>query len=386
MRDLIIYTGNFAEPENNAAGKRVYGNSLILESIGYEVLMLGKKQNAECVSKYSEHITFKSYPQYGQIRFDKYMKYLEKIIKKKKPVCIVRYGSPCLSIFDYFLLRYAHRNGIKVVADVVDWLAADGNNIFFNCIKTLDTFLEKALFNSMSDGIIAISSYLKNYYKNKVSSIVIIPPVVAKYKPNLAKNENVVVMYAGSPFRIGSKVKNVHRIKDRLDLVVEAFYGLYKVGVDDFLFKIYGLTKEQYIQAFPTQAEPIALLNDRIIFYGKKPMNEIQDELSKCDFSILLREVTRGTSAGFPTKVVESMSCGTPMITTRTSDLVDYIVNGKNGFFVCIDDLTELINQLSSIIRLDKGILKEIKEYCYNNKQFDYTSFSLQMQYFFNNI
>ena len=388
MRKLIIYTGNFDEPECSAAGKRVFGNALILESIGYEVLMIGKKQNGELNHRkqYTDHIAFESYPQYGQIRFNRYLDYLTKRIGSKKPICIIRYGSPAISLFDYFLIRLAHRQGIKVIADVVDWLAADGSNIFFNSIKTIDTFLEKAIFNCMSDGIIAISSFLENYYKNKVERIVVIPPVVARYKPNSAQNENVVIMYAGSPFRIGSIVKNVHRIKDRLDLAVEAFYGSYKAGLENFKFKIYGLTKEQYIQAFPNHSDLIAILNDKIMFLGKKTMNEVQDELSKSDFSLLLREVTRGTSAGFPTKVVESMSCGTPMITTRTSDLANYIDNEKNGFFVNIDDITDLTNQLSSIIRLDANKLKAIKANCFNNQQFDYSNFSVQMQEFLDSI
>lgn len=46
-----------------------------------------------------------------------------------------------------------------------------------------------------------------------------------------------------------------------------------------------------------------------------------------------IREKTRKTMAGFPTKVVESMSLGTPVITTDASDLADYIKHGENEFW-----------------------------------------------------
>lgn len=382
LRKLIIYTGNFDEPECSAAGKRVFGNALILESIGYEVLMIGKKQNGELNHRkqYTDHIAFESYPQYGQIRFNRYLDYLTKRIGSKKPICIIRYGSPATSLFDYFLIRLAHRQGIKVIADVVDWLAADGRNVAFNCIKTVDTFLEKAVFNSMSDGVIAISSYLEKYYTNKVDNVIIIPPVVSKYRSNVAQNQEIIVMYAGSPFRTGGKVKNIHKIKDRLDLAVTAFSELYKMGRINFQFRIFGITKEQYIQAFPDQKILLDSVNTSIEFFGKRPMNEIQNELSRADFSLLFREITRGTTAGFPTKVVESMSCGTPMITTKTSDLADYIDDGQNGFFVDINNNKHLLVQLQRIMSLSIDEKAKLKENCFKNQQFIYTLFRARMK------
>jgi glycosyltransferase involved in cell wall biosynthesis len=278
------------------------------------------------------------------------------------------------------LIRLAHRKGIKVIADVVDWLAADGRNVAFNFIKTVDTFLEKAVFNSMSDGVIAISSYLEKYYTNKVDNVIIIPPVVSKYRSNVAQNQEIIVMYAGSPFRTGGKVKNIHKIKDRLDLAVTAFSELYKMGRINFQFRIFGITKEQYIQAFPDQKILLDSVNTSIEFLGKRPMNEIQDELSRADFSLLFREITRGTTAGFPTKVVESMSCGTPMITTKTSDLADYIDDGQNGFFVDINNNKHLLVQLQRIMSLSIDEKAKLKENCFKNQQFIYTLFKARMK------
>ena len=390
MRKLIIYTGFFAEPENNAAGKRVYGNSLILESLGFDVLIVGKTQNPNYSGRkeYTDHISFESYPEYGRVKYKGYVAHLKKVIEeqKEKPVCIIRYGAPGLSIFDNEVLKLAHGMGIKVVADVADWLSSDGGNIVFNVIKTLDTYLEKAVYNNKSDGVIAISSYLGSYYKKKVKNVVIIPPIAPEYKTNTAVNDVIQIIYAGVPFRMGLKVKDVHKIKDRLDVAVSALVEVYKRGFQNFKFKIYGITKEQYLVAFPEQELILSEIGNAIEFFGRKPMAEIQYELTQSDFSILFREVTRGTTAGFPTKVVESMSCGTPMITTRTSDLSSYIEDGKNGFFVSLDDNEALIRQLTKILSLNKNDIRAIKATCYEREQFLPKTFKNNMDEFITNV
>ncbi len=50
------------------------------------------------------------------------------------------------------------------------------------------------------------------------------------------------------------------------------------------------------------------------------------------DFTIFCRQRNRVTSAGFPTKLAESFACFTPVVTTPSSDIQDYMVNGKSGF------------------------------------------------------
>lgn len=390
MRKLIIYTGLFSEPERNAAGKRVYGNALVLESLGYDVLMLGKTQDKQYSGQknYSPNIVFESYPDYGRIKYKGYFSYLKKIVDARKDelFCIIRYGSPGLSLYDYEVLKLANHNGIKVVADVVDWLSPDSGNIFFNTVKYIDTYLEKAVFNCKSDGVIAISSYLSKYYKKKLENVIIIPPLVPEYKANIVNNEVVHIIYAGLPFRMGKKVKDVHKIKDRLDIAVFAIAEIYKKGFHNFLFRIYGMTEEQYIVAFPNQVNLLHEVGTSIEFMGVRPMVEVQEELVKSDFSILLREKNRGTSAGFPTKVVESMSCGTPVITTKTSDLCKYIREGENGFFVELEDMNRLIEKLTYIISLDTSSVKRIKECCFSQRFFLPDSLKQEMEFFLHKL
>jgi len=43
----ILYIGNFNFPDGNAAGKRVYGNVKLFESLGYKTAVLGFANHSE---------------------------------------------------------------------------------------------------------------------------------------------------------------------------------------------------------------------------------------------------------------------------------------------------------------------------------------------------
>ena len=65
------------------------------------------------------------------------------------------------------------------------------------------------------------------------------------------------------------------------------------------------------------------------------------------DFSIILRENKRYAEAGFPTKFVESIACGVPVIANKVGDIQKYITEYEVGFLI---DNDNIFNNLSSII------------------------------------
>lgn len=390
MREIILYTGCFSEPDQNAAGKRVLGIALALEKIGYDIILLGKTQKKDNTGKveYSEHIWFDGLPDYGRIRYQDYFEYIKKYVEKmpKRPKLIIRYSSPGLSIFDYMLNRYSKKTGIPVVADVVDWLSAGGNSILFNVVKTVDTYLEKAVFNKYGTGVIAISSFLAEYYKKFNNNVVTIPPLVSCYTQNNSVNRTVRIVYAGVPFRLGMKIKNTHKTKDRLDLTIEILIELYKEGYRNFLFEIYGITEKDFLVAYPQYQHDLKKCCEVIHFFGRKNMDEVQNIIRESDYTILLREKNRGTMAGFSTKIVESLSCGTPVITTNTSDIGMYIRDGLNGFIIDIDDLRKAKEQMIKVLTASSSEIQNMKDNCYKMRTFEFTQYVESLESFINNI
>ncbi|XCP85321.1 glycosyltransferase [Roseburia hominis] len=374
---IIIYLGNFGRPEKNAAGKRVYGNTLLFNKLGYRVILIGKSKNDEESNdpiKYGDNIEFYSFPKCSLYKTSVFIDYVSKVIKKVGvPGYIIRYGSPGLAEFDRRLLSFCKNRKIKLIADVVDWLPSGGDNIFFNFIKGTDTFLEKGIYNRRSDGIIAISSYLSDYYYQRGCRTVVIPPIVEDYSENNGDNSAIRVVYAGIPFRMGRKIKSPAEVKDRLDLAVRGIARVIKRGVC-VDFDIYGITKEQYLTAYPKDKQIIQEINE-IRFHGKESMEFVQDAVNCADFTILLRDRNRATMAGFPTKVVESISCGTPVITTNTSDLDKYILNERTGFIIESKGEENIVDELEEILGCDKSLLKTMKKYCFESRQFCYEKY-----------
>ena len=374
--NIVYYIGNFDKPELNAAGKRVYGNALVFEQLGYKVVLIGKSCKADHESipeQYSRSILFYYFPKFNLANTSEYVKYFKKIVDKEgKPDVVVRYGSPGLALFDRALIKCCKNLSCPIIADVVDWLPSGGSNIAFNVIKAIDTYLEKAIYNKKSSGIIAISSFLSDYYKRQgCKNVIVLPPLVEKYLKNTNQSSGKIVniVYAGLPFRLGRKVSSSKEVKDRLDLAIQGLAGMSDKKLT-ISFDIYGITEEDYLIAYPEHRSLVVDNRDRIVFHGKQPMNEIQNAVNKADLTILLRDVTRATSAGFPTKIVESLSCGTPVITTDTSDLAKYISHGNNGFFIDIKKRESLSVQLEKAISFYVEHKDEIKENCYLNQDF----------------
>lgn len=372
---IIIYLGNFTLNEINAAGKRVIGNSYIFSKLGYRVILIGKDKNpVKLVYPIScgDNIEYYSFSDYGYI-VSSYMADVRRIIRKVGcPSIIIRYGSPGLAFFDKSLIRFCRKNDIKIFADVVDWLPATGNNFLFNTIKKIDTQLEKSLFNCQSDGVIAISSFLDKYYSERGCRTIVVPPLVSQYKKNNSCNKQVKVVYAGVPFRLGVRIKETQKVKDRLDICVEA---ISKISNKNVIFDVFGITKEQYLVAYPMHKDVLERSLCSIVFHGRQNMKVVQKMINNADYTILLRDRNRATMAGFPTKVVESLSCGTPVITTDTSDLRNYITEGENGFFVDVYNRDSLIKKLEEILSFDSSRRKELKDNCYRRQELKYTNY-----------
>jgi glycosyltransferase involved in cell wall biosynthesis len=62
------------------------------------------------------------------------------------------------------------------------------------------------------------------------------------------------------------------------------------------------------------------------------PRPDVPGLLAQCDFMPLLRPNQRYAEAGFPTKVVESLAVGVPVVANLTGDLGEYLLDGENAF------------------------------------------------------
>lgn len=267
-----------------------------------------------------------------------------RLIKKQtcKPDILIYYGASALILLP--LLMFCRISGVKLITDIVEWY--DYNHLPLGKYgpKALDVHLAMTQVIPKCDGVIAISSYLYNYYKNKGMKMILVPILIDSHFKQKSSNifmesNSLNLIYAGYA---GKK-----------DLIINAIEAVEQVNQRGYnvKFHILGQNKSHLHQ----------MLSDNIIFYGKLPYETVQSYLKVADFSVLLRPDKRYAHAGFPTKFVESMNMGLPVLANLTSDLGKYLRNGENGFIVSDYSVQGFVNILKKISEIDRKIFQEMK-------------------------
>lgn len=399
-RGKVLITGNFSFPKKNAAGKRVLGIGYILKELGYEVVFVGCDRNRtentiQETKKIYEGFT---YYNYSRARGILNILNVSKAYKEFKSVIqdnggnfsiVILYGSPVLSIWINRVIKYCKNKDILTIFDCVDWIEKSGNNnAIKNAVKYIDTNYMKRYLACKCDGVICVSRFLRDYYKRKNKRTVIIPPVGKLDNPRISldnpindnvsfiNNSVVKFIYAGSiPLH---KNINTNSLKDRIDITIELMYRLLKNGID-FKFDVYGIEKAEYIEAIPAHINLINALGNKLYFHGKVDNDKVCEKIREADFMILNRTISKVTTAGFPSKIAESLLLGTPVITNDTSD-IKYYLDNNNGYIISFD-IDEAEKQLQQLC-VNRYLIHAMREKCIKGCCFDYKLYNIKIKKF----
>lgn len=385
----ILYVGGFELPDKNAAAHRVLANAKCLRDIGYNVVLVGVSKE-KVVDKNSFDVQgFKcyniKYPESNRewLNYITSIKKYKSIIDIVKPSKIIAYNFPALSLY-----RLMKLSKVEIYADITEWYEPKGNFIF-KLIKGFDVSLRMKYLHKKLNGLIVISDYLENYYsKFGVENIINIPPLVdtsetkwsnekfttttttttTNNNNNNNGNKAFRFIYSGSP---GSGNK------DRLDIVIESLKPFYVEKEIPIVLDVVGITKEFYVENFNNN-NSLNAEYDFVNFHGRVVHLRSIELLKKADFSIFFREDNLTNNAGFPTKFVESVSAGTPVITNVSSNIKKYIIGNNIKNELIIDDLSpsEISNVFKEIFSLDKEEILRERENSIDTNIFDYSQYN----------
>jgi len=381
----IIYIGSFELPDKNAAAHRVIANGKAMRDLGYNVVFIGSDNSGsfeELDQKKEIFFGFDSYKRAKPKKTVEWFRYLinidlyKDIINKYENVeAIIGYNLPALVLIK--LKSAARLRNIKIFCDCTEWyeIKKKGNTLLKYLVRYLDVYFRMKIINFKLDGVIAISEYLFNYY-NKGVQTVQIPPLVdaqdEKWKNEIHKSfKEIQLFYAGTPFSLYKDPS----YKDRVDLIIRSLYELKKDGIT-FQMHIIGIEKGEVLYNFPDLSIMLEYLEDGVNFYGKLPHLEVIQILKTVDFSLFLRYNSKSVMAGFPTKFVESISCGIPVLTNKNSNIDDYLIEGVNGFWIDMNNPESLQTSLKKALSNSSEQIYEMKKSCYNSKIFDYRNYT----------
>lgn len=332
MNNKVLYIGGFALPDRNAAAQRVVGVAKTLRDLGYDVVFFNSlKTHSSNQIQTCQYFGFDCY----EYRRENYFNYLFtgarviSFLRKLKPHYVVAYNYPAFALEN--ISNYCKKHGIRCIADMTEWYKPHGNIIHRNIMK-LDIHhrMHRVLYKM--DGIIAISRMLFDFYNDKVPSV-LIPPTVDISDPkwhceNRPSDTATTFVYAGAP----------SASKEQLDLIVRAVCAA--ASNHNVRLEVVGITGEQFCRIYDWKET----LPEYIHFWGRVEHQKAVQIVSQADWAVIIREDSHLVKAGFPTKLVESISCGTPVIVNPFSNICDYL-DDSNSLVTDMDALSATIEE-----------------------------------------
>ncbi len=315
----VAYVGTFIAGHESAGIQRVAGIAQSLSLAGHSVVVGG--QGAGCVHL-APDITFEGFAHAENLRLrtarTRRTYGVEAWLTELSPSpdIVIVYGGA--GPFVDAVARWARSRGIRRVVDSVEWY--DRHHIQGGAwgIKALDNELSMRWRYPRHDGAIAISSMLEQHYCKSCRDVVRIPPTLDVRSAGLGRKPvagPLVLRYAGSP-----------GLKDLLGEIVTAVSRVDSTG-RHLRLEVVGTTAlvARELPGMPSS------IPESVSFTGRVPRSRVLELMGSADYVPLLRPNERYANAGFPTKVVEAMAVGTPLIGNLTSDLGDYVHDGETG-------------------------------------------------------
>ena len=362
MKKTIIYYGNFTLPDCNAAAHRVTSVGKIFRELGYNVIFLGANRD-NCafsgIRPVANSAGFEMYEEAYPSTTVQWFKWLhdisnlEALIKKHpETVAIVLYNSPYTIITR--AAKLTKSLGIKLVYDYPEWCDVTQGSLPKLIIKRLDTQLIRKLMPKKVDGLIVISSFMQNHYKDFAKPIVKLTPMVDVKDP----------IWHAEPYKSSHPISfcfagTIDAEKDYLHMIVKAFLGVTNssVGLD-----IIGVAQEDFRAMYPEILPEKAPEN--ITFFGRLSHTETISHVLGTDYYIFVRPKDLRNTAGFPTKFTEAATVGAPIITTDVSDVKEFIGKSVKGYIIPELSVEAVRSTIEYAVAQNKQEKKENRKIC----------------------
>jgi glycosyltransferase involved in cell wall biosynthesis len=350
----VLFITSAPFPSNQASTRRIAGLAQTFEALGYRIRIASGQRERPPVESFPfvmEQWSIDSMSELwmpgaslltkilSQISWGtKTLHWLESL--EQKPDVIVIYGS--FTAYVRKLSSWCSVNKIPLVADVVEWYQPSHHRLGWGGPHHLDCELAIRHYFPLALNIIAISRYLEKYFLGKGCNVIRVPPTLdtCAMTPRLeASHGPINLVYAGYAGN-----------KDLIGNVISAIGRLDPEG-KQLRLTLVGPKESDVFQMPAVRALRTDQLPPFLIVRGRLPHDVVINLVRDADFVPLLRKPQRYAMAGFPTKIPECMSLGTPALCNLTSDLVDHIRDGVEGLHcrdhsvdACIDTLQHAVS------------------------------------------
>lgn len=368
MKKLLMVT-DLSFP-GSAMASRLLAFVKLFYCLGYDIhLIAGKSDELESGKIYQgEDFTYEIVSSKRSDRMMSYfgnenlIKTVERYVSENKADFVF---STSLNALYRKLLKLCKKKGIKLILEQCEWYDPSSFGMGEKDIRYLRFNKNIKKYYKEADYIISISRLLDNYYKGLgVKSIRIpsITDVISKPKNYDIDNEKIKLVFTGNTSNskelIVPVLEALSEYNDRIELHIygSSMNGLRKHVNNDVL---------------------IDSLNGSLFVHGVIKQEEVEKVLLNSNYQIFIRPKRRSSDAGFPTKLCESMSVGTPCITNDTGDISLVLRDGKNGFLVGGNDTEAVKRVFERIVNFDSDSYRQMRMMARMDAQsfFDYRNY-----------
>lgn len=211
-------------------------------------------------------------------------------------------------------------------------------------IGKIYSFLYVNIAYKLCDGMLIETNTLIKYYKTKMhkgTKICRVPMTVDIDRfacERTTKNKVDYLAYCG----------NMHK-DEGIYILIESFKKISDKYPDISLFLIGAPNNKTQLDDYKNLVDSYKL-NDRILFTGRIPSNEVPDYLCNAKV-LLLASLSNDRSQGsLPCKLGEYLSTSNPVIISNNGEISDYLEDGTNAYLAEPDSIESFAEKLDYVL------------------------------------
>jgi glycosyltransferase involved in cell wall biosynthesis len=390
MRDTVLYVGGFGLPDRNASALRALGNAAVLRLAGYSVVIAGKfagipAQQPSRVEGFDCHDIRQPWGDAPSLDYTLSVANVEALIRRIGPermAAVFAYNYPGFGL--QRLLATCRRLRVPLVNESTEWYGWEGFRPVSNVRRILESRWRNNSLVRRAGNFVCATRWSQARHPG-VNTLVLpfaLNPAWACWQAPLnedwcAGTDALRFVYSGSP--------GLGMHKDRLPLIVQALDRV--AGASrEYRFAVVGMTAQDYLRSMPAHIAILHRHAGRLQFLGRLPHRDAVGVLRAADFSIFVRERNRVSEVGFPTKYAEAATCGIPVLTNRTSDIAEYLVDGDNGILLPDASVASIEAGLRRALAMPREAIERMKARVAEENPFDIHAWVPRMRAFMHEL